>query len=371
MNEYSSLPCAQWQEKLAVLPPEALSSADQEALETHLRSCPACTSVYSQYHELSTALSNLSSDLLPPGLPPRLLQHWQETGRVSSNDSRLNKRPRRITQKRSSTRVPTRRLIAASILVVSLIISIAIVFGSWINNWSLLAGGKSGGPTGVINPLGPELVIFASSISYNQALRLVTDMGLQPSLDCPPYAGHYTPGNQLQPQPIWQPVGQRETFSETHQIWVYPTFSAPLDWRLRLVKIPGVHFGTSHVLICLHVIYGTPPPGVIMPLSSAQAGIYVRIAFARSQTYDAALYTVSDLGLGLVNYCYEQAEVAAGRGPQPSWQFTGEEQQFAGTHTLIVETGTRVTSSLWQTQLRANPDVASIEVPYTTTCLAK
>jgi len=118
----------------------------------------------------------------------------------------------------------------------------------------------------------------------------------------------------------------KETFPSDHQLQISPTFSAPLDWRLKLRATPGVLKIASQWRSCPHVISGTPPPRVILPLSSNQAGNYVRITFTPSQTYDAALYAVSDLGLGLANYCYEQAELAAGRGPTPPWQFTGEEQ---------------------------------------------
>lgn len=153
---------------------------------------------------------------------------------------------------------PSKGRIAAG--VITAVLLVGIVLGSWLIIRSASVGGKGADAEGP--PHGPEPVIFAPSISYNQALRLITDMGLQPSLDCPPSAGHYTPGSTLQPQPVWQPVGQRETFSQNHQLLVSPTFSAPLDWRLRLVKIPGVQFGASQVIICPRVIYGTPLPGV-------------------------------------------------------------------------------------------------------------
>ena len=224
--------------------------------------------------------------------------------------------------------------------VIAALLLVCVVFSSWLIIRSSSIGGQSSTIAGP-PPSWPAPITFAPSVSYNQALRLVTDMGLQPSLECPPQAGHYTPGSTLQPQPVWQPVGQKETFLQNHQLQVYPTFSAPSDWRLRLAAIQGIHVGVSQGNICPHVIYGTPPPGTIMPLSSSQSGIYVRITFTNLQTYDAALYTVSNLGLGLANICYEQAEVAAGRGPEPSWQFTGEEQMFAKTHTLTVTTTAR------------------------------
>jgi hypothetical protein len=311
------------------------------------------------------ALGNLSSDPLSSGLPPRLLEHWQETGiQISSNLSQQHRELHQITQRRASLKAHTRRLAILGALAAVLLVS--VVLGSWLITRPSLIGGKGGEPSGAITPSGADHITFAPSISYNQALRLITDLGLQPSLDCVP--GRPTPGTTEPPKPVWQPVGQKETFLSDHQLQIYPTFSAPLDWRLKLRTTPGVLKIASQWSYCPHVISGTPPPGVIMPLSSNQAGNYIRITFTTSQTYDAALYAVSDLGLGLANYCYEQAELVADRGPAPSWQLTGEEHQFAKTHVLIVKTRAALTSSLWQTQLRAQPGVISIATPYTPSC---
>src|SRR5258708_40270959 len=99
-----------------------LPPSDQEALEAHLRSCPVCTSVYHQYHELAMALGNLSSDPLSSGLPPRLLEHWQETGiQISSNLSQQHRELHQITQRRSSLKPHPRRLAILGALAVVLL----------------------------------------------------------------------------------------------------------------------------------------------------------------------------------------------------------------------------------------------------------
>ncbi len=366
MNDDTAIPCAEWQEKLALLPPDKLPSAEQQSLEAHFLSCDACRSVYSQYYELTIMLRHLSTDAPPAGIPSRLLRYWQETGvQTSSHQTQRESQARQISHRRFSMKVASKRLALASVLAAVLLVS--LVFGIGFSMQSSHFQGTSV-RSGSIPFIGPTPLIFRASISYQQALRVISNLGLQPSLACFPSIGHYTPGSTLQLRSVWQPVGQRETFAQIHQLWVQPTFSAPLDWRLRLEKMTEVHFGTSRYLACPHVIYGTPPIGVIMPLYSAQAGSYARVTFTTSQHYDTALYTVLNLGLGLANYCYEQAALASGRGPAPSWQPAGQEEMFTQTHTLLVKTSTLVTSRLWQSQLRTQSGVVSIQINYTAHC---
>lgn len=45
-----------------------------------------------------------------------------------------------------------------------------------------------------------------------------------------------------------------------------------------------------------------------------------------------------------------------------------QENPFADTHTLIIQTDTLVTSSIWQQQLQALPNVKAIETPYHPFC---
>lgn len=256
---------------------------------------------------------------------------------------------------------PTRRQVLLGIVAAALLMG--FVLGS------RLIARPSPGSSNIMpaSSFEPYPIVFAPSISYSRAIELITDMGLQPSL-MPCAAGrNYTPGSGS-PQAVWQPVGQRGTFSQTRQIFVNATFSAPYDWRLQLTKIPGVRLGHYQPLICSRVIFGTPPPGTNIPLNPSEAGTYVRVTFSPSQAYDLALYTILNLGLGLVNICYEQSRLASDKGTEPQWRFVGQEHQFAQTHELLMETEESVTSSLWQTQLQSRPGVVSIDVPYKPMC---
>lgn len=177
-----------------------------------------------------------------------------------------------------------------------------------------------------------------------------------------------TPGTISVPQSQWQPVGQRDAFIHEHRLLV-ELASSPPDWFNRLKATPGVQntgFLDPKDYLCRTIIYGTPPPGVAVPLNATQAGTYARITFSSPlNTYDAALYTVSNLGLRLVDPCYEQALLHRGK---PLWHPMGQEQSFTSTPSLIVATSKEVTSSLWKEHLRALPGIVSIASPYTATC---
>ena len=222
----------------------------------------------------------------------------------------------------------------------------------------------TGTTTNGVTYAGPFAVAFAPSVSYEQALRLITDLGLQPSLDCVISGSMLTPGQEASPQPRWQPMGQRDTFLQEHQLRFISTLSSPADWSKRLTAISGVvKVSSPGVIYCPEVVYGTPPSGVAVPLNASQAGTYARITFAHPvDTYDTALYMVSNLGLQLADYCYEQAT------SKPPWHAVGQEQTFTTTHALTVETSKRITSSLWQDQLHTLPGVVTIESPFTMKC---
>jgi len=211
-------------------------------------------------------------------------------------------------------------------------------------------------------------VTFTLPISYERALRLITDLGLQPAMDCGIGSEMLTPGSTSTPWPRWQPVGQRETFLHEHRLLV-DLASPPSDWFMRLKATPGVSktgFLDPRDSVCRAVVYGTPPPGVAVPLNAVQAGSYTRITFTHPiDNYDAALYDISNVGLRLVDPCYEQAMLHHKRA---TWHPMGQEHTFAIAHTLILATSKLVTSSLWQNQLHTLAGVSSIETPYTVKC---
>jgi hypothetical protein len=371
MIDHKETDCPRWRELLAVLPPDELSPSAQRDLDAHLRSCPACTSVRDQYRLLSTSLQDFSSDALPPGLPPRLLQLWQEQS--AQGEANQSKTQSVRIRWRSHIKASPVRTIFMGIAAVSLV---AVLFfvpfltphparstrsGSGILS---SASGKASSPpsvsgnTDLMPYLGPISVTFAPSISYEQALRIVTNLGLQPSLEC----GIVQLTPNVLPSPQWQPVGQKDAFLKNHRLLVQLTAFTPDDVSLRLQATPGVKIGPHELDTCSAVVYGTPLPGTALP---GAAAAYVHVTFAHSVSYDTALYTISNLGLALADLCYEHEKFDLYR--TPTWHPMSQEKSFIHTRTLIVET-THVTSSLWQQQLHASPGVNTITSSSSLTC---
>lgn len=204
-----------------------------------------------------------------------------------------------------------------------------------------------------VNPTHPFYTGFTPSVSYDQALRLITDLGLQPAFDCA----------------IWQPMGQKEAFAQDHRLLVAPAYlTAPDDWLVRLQHTAGVEKVVEGYL----TIAGINPPAFIpadtvytcpsegsAPLNAGEAGDYLHIRFASSQTtYDQALSDVVNSGLELVDPCYRQSRE---QGLSWPWHPMGQEGMFAQHHALIVQTDKQITSSQWRAQLRALPDVTAVE----------
>lgn len=241
----------------------------------------------------------------------------------------------------------------------------------------LLVVGCGSAPT--YAPRGDRLntfaVTFAPPVPYASALRTVTDLGLQPGFFC----GN---GPQTVVRP-WQPVGQRDTFAQMHRLLV-ERVAVPDDWDGRLLQTPGVlsvldgfpiypgdtprDVGTASMTYPCPALLpeATPPPGVAVPVSDGEVGIYARVTFtAPLAACDDALYAVSNLGLALANPCYDQI---ARRATPPPWQSPGQETAFAASPALVVVTTKFITSDRWQTQLRAIAGVRVIQSPYTAAC---
>lgn len=227
----------------------------------------------------------------------------------------------------------------------------------------------------IFEPKFSEAVTFATTVSYASALRIVTDLGLQPGIDC----GTATAGYAV----LWQPMSQRNTFAQKHQLLVFPA-SVPSDWLTRLMGTPGIvgvadgrpeypeqtpvgmHAGAVVYPCPALIATATPHAGVPVPLDAAHAGTYARVTFAGSlDNYDAALYVVSNLGLALAKPCYDQA---LQRGTPVPWLPMGQETPFASDHALVVVTTKRFTSALWRQQLQATPGIATVEAPYAALC---
>lgn len=247
------------------------------------------------------------------------------------------------------------RKVAARLVVLALV-------GSLVLAVAACGGGSDGLSVGSGPGLGPQMVIFAPSVTYEQALRTVTDLGMQPGLNC---------------DEGWEYSGQRDQFAITHGLIVVRSYAslAP-DWGTRLEASPDVvsiqeareapPAGTPAPTGGPFAWYVCPTPTVVVAgLTSAQAGTYAQVAFGATQSYDDALYMVSNLGLQLVDPCYEQALLAQ---KSPPWHAMGQESSFAATHALVVETRIGITPATWQQLLSASAGVTSVVTPYAAPC---
>jgi hypothetical protein len=113
---------------------------------------------------------------------------------------------------------------------------------------------------------------------------------------------------------------------------------------------PGAPHGPSGSYICF-VVAGTPTAGTPQLWTAADEWFSTTVTFAAPlDNYDAALYTISNLGLALDAVCHS---------PAPE----GQESAFAATHTLTVQDAIGVTSTTWLQQLRATTGVVSVTPP--------
>jgi len=226
------------------------------------------------------------------------------------------------------------------------------------------------------------VVSFEISFSYEDALRSITALGLQPTI--PTIGSTQYKGGIIQTWVPWSPVGEKELYAQghpiiiphhlaasehperTHTIWISPTPLAPTNWIDRLRAIVGVHTVEFLDWFSSPAIHTDPcPPGSVIALAEDQAGIYVRITFSLpANGYDTALYLISDLGLRLADPCYEQAKV---KGMPLNWHLMEQENMFAHEQVLIVAT-TTITPSDWEIRLRNANEIVTIEVPYTVRC---
>lgn len=188
-------------------------------------------------------------------------------------------------------------------------------------------------------------VTFSPSTPFTQALRIITDSGLQTEKLC---------------IPTWQPQQSSQLYATNHSLDVAATAaSAPL-WLARLLSTPGVTSAQPiGVINCPMMRPDNNPPF----LESSKAGAYLRVTFA-STGYDAALNQVNDLGFRLANPCYEQARA---RGDKPTWKTMGQEDTFAQAHMLLLAT-TPINALTWQSQLQGLQGVIHVEVLRQTAC---
>lgn len=218
-------------------------------------------------------------------------------------------------------------------------------------------------------------IIFTSSTSYSQALKMITNLGLQPAIIC---GTNPTPSEQNNIL-LWQTMGQKEIFLNEHRLSIVSSAYAPSDWVQRLHTSANVHT-VKQIAYPLPpcpkslIVTTKPALGVAIPLTGSESTVYIRIKFTYPlNTYDDSLYAISNIGLLLAAPCYKQIQVdAQGKDfsgtSKYSWHPMNQENMFNATHTLIVETVPLNTSTLWKSQLHAIHGVVSVEAPFKSPC---
>jgi outer membrane protein assembly factor BamB len=201
---------------------------------------------------------------------------------------------------------------------------------------------EKGMPTGVVDS---AFITFTSATSYQQALTMITDLGLQTSNAC---------------AFSWKPQSAAQGFPESHDLLVAATVaSAPL-WLYRLKASPNVSMvNVWTVFSCPMERIGQQP----LYIPKNQVGTYVRVTFSGG-SYDAALNAINNLSFRLANPCYEQARA---RGSKPTWSLMDQETSFSQTHTLLLAT-TDANAAAWRSQLQSSPGVTKIETLVKMSC---
>jgi PQQ enzyme repeat len=190
-------------------------------------------------------------------------------------------------------------------------------------------------------------VNFSASTSYQQALAIVTGLGLKTFADCHPY--------------WWTKGDDKDIYPGLHLLTVTATInSAPL-WLDRLKATPGVERAeASGPHSCPEIGLGSG----FRYLPDGQAGTFVRVTFADTAKYATTLDTVNALGFRLADPCYEQARA---RGTKPTWHSMGQADSLGKMHTLVLAT-TLYNATDWANQLGEVAGVVKVEAPFKMVC---
>jgi len=203
---------------------------------------------------------------------------------------------------------------------------------------------EKGQLTGVVTA---AFITFTNATSYQQALRMITDLGLQTSNTCA-FA--------------WKPQTSGDYFSTSHSLFVVSSVGAAPLWLYRLKassNVASVNVNTTMSCPAYQVGQKFNPPHI----SPGQVGTYLRVIFS-SGNYDAVLNAINNLGFRVANPCYEQARA---RGSKPAWSLMGQEDSFAQAYTLVLAT-TNNNAATWQSQLRSLHGVTKVEAPFKASC---
>ena len=201
-------------------------------------------------------------------------------------------------------------------------------------------------PVPLSSPIYSAAITFKSATSYQQALRLVTDLGLQTWTAC---------------IPDWKPEGDKDSY-QYHNLLVSSTPDGAPEWFDRLKASPEVDSIQPNPVFNCPLLRPTNSPQF---LASDKTGTYVQVTFSNTvQSYDTALSAVNDLGFRLASPCYEQKH---SQGNNSTWNTAGQEDNFAKTRTLLLAT-TQLNSTQWSGQMSATAGVIKVEAPFHLQC---
>jgi CxxC-x17-CxxC domain-containing protein len=97
--------CNEWSQRLEA-GIDHLSPDDRQALEAHINTCSACALLFTEYGRITGLLCHLPVPELPDGLPPLLLQQWEEEQKEETRKqiiewvSRMEERHRKAGEQR-------------------------------------------------------------------------------------------------------------------------------------------------------------------------------------------------------------------------------------------------------------------------------
>ncbi|GCE28821.1 hypothetical protein KDA_43050 [Dictyobacter alpinus] len=192
------------------------------------------------------------------------------------------------------------------------------------------------------------LVTFRNSLSYEQALQTVSDLGLKTFAVC---------------TFSWAPEDSKDSYTKYHTLEVAAnTNSAPL-WLNRLQAIPEISQIQGQPVNAMRHC-PLEPVGPIHRLDPKQAATYLQINFTSATPYLNAWENLNALGFRLADPCYEKERA---QGKAPTWHVMGEESSFTQTHTLVLAT-TTFNATIWHQQLQSIVSVKQVTTLSGSTC---
>lgn len=196
------------------------------------------------------------------------------------------------------------------------------------------------------SPVYSAFVYFKKGISYQQALSVVTSLGLKDFADC---------------TFSWKSGRIEQDYQDGYMTVMATVSSAPL-WFDRLKANPMVAaINPDGPHSCPNIPVDNNP----RYLELSQAGTYLDVTFNPSvSSYSVALALMDNLGFRLADPCYEQARA---QGKKPIWHDMSQQNTFERSHALVLAT-TTANPVTWQKLLRATNGVATVTTPFNATC---